>query len=153
MGYPVLPGWGVPPSWPGQGGIHRPGLGYPNLGLMYSSRKDIGPVEVLRDGDRVPTPPPPPVCEQTENITPRRPSYAGGNYQNHITLSIKPVFMTQEERDDVPGTVGRSGYIVADWYSLSDGTLDRGCARTRYVPRRRSFYLILNFAMVWDDQM
>ena len=37
-------------------------------------RKDMGPVEVLWDGARVPH-----GCEQTENITFRRTSYAGGN--------------------------------------------------------------------------
>ena len=37
-------------------------------------RKDMGPVEVLWDGDGVP-----PGCEQTENITSRHTAYAVGN--------------------------------------------------------------------------
>ena len=39
----------------------------------------MGPVEVLWDGDGV-HPPPLPDGGQTENITSRRTTYAGGNY-------------------------------------------------------------------------
>ena len=79
MGYPgvsPLPGTGVPPAWTG---VPQPGAWVP------SPRKDMGPVEVIQDGDGVPQrkdmgpveilcdedgvsppPPPPPIQEWTE---------------------------------------------------------------------------------------
>ena len=60
------------------------------------------------------------------------------------------VIITQEERHDVPGTVGRSGCIVADGRSLPDGTLDRRCARTRYVPRRSKSASLMKFAFGFE---
>ena len=67
-GYP-LSGTGVPPTcdW-----------GTPCLGLGYPFQKDMGTVEVLWDGDGVPS-----LCgEQTENITPPPP---------HIVLCMQTV--------------------------------------------------------------
>ena len=75
--------WGTP-----QDGMWDQSLGYPSqertrdqwkyygMEMGYHPRKDIGPVELLWDGDGVP---PPAGCEQTENITYRRTSYAGDN--------------------------------------------------------------------------
>ena len=72
-GYPIHGRGGThpeyPPSWPGQGGtpsqappvltwLRVPHPGYPHPDM------DMGPVEVLWDGDGYPT-----GCEQTENIT------------------------------------------------------------------------------------
>ena len=50
----------------------------------------MGLVEVLWDGDGVPLPPP--GCEQTENITFRHPSDAGGNKTTGIILMHVPDF-------------------------------------------------------------
>ena len=62
-GYPI-PGWGVPPSWPGQGDTqeYQPPIwdwGTPREGtwdrsIGYPSGKDVGSVEVLWDGEGVP---------------------------------------------------------------------------------------------------
>ena len=108
-GYPI-PGWGCTPvigyplSWPSWG-YPIMGYPYPDYGPVTGvySRKDLGPVEVLCNGDGVPPERtwnewkyygmemgyPLPRCEQTENITPRHTSYAGGNKRCNQCWYIK----------------------------------------------------------------
>ena len=93
--YPPSQDWGIPPAWdwgtpPQQGKDLGPVTGVP-------PRKDMGPVEVLWDGDGTSGsimgwrwgnfPPPPPGCEQTENITSRRTSYAVGKNRRRFACN------------------------------------------------------------------
>ena len=57
-------------------------------------RKDMGPVEVLWDGDGVA--PPPHECEQTENITSHRTSYAGGKNICALAQATDSITLSKE---------------------------------------------------------
>ena len=89
-GYPI-PGLGGTPSRPGQG--DTPGTPPPRPGMGYSPYLDLGWVPPYLDlgwGTPLPRPRmgyPPRKCGQTENITSRHPSDAGGNDDTHIKIT------------------------------------------------------------------
>ena len=95
--YPILTWLGSTPSCPDQDVSHLdmtrggscPGVPPPSQDwgtptcLPPSPRKDMGPVEVLWDGDGVS-----PRCGQTENITSRCTWYVGGNKIGNMVRTL-----------------------------------------------------------------
>ena len=84
--HPHVRDWDTPQKGPGRTshwGTPKEGTWGQSLG--YPPRKDMGPVEVLWDGDGV-TPPPPGVNRQTpvKTVPSRRTTYAGGNKTGHF---------------------------------------------------------------------
>ena len=96
-GYPIMSWLGATSSWLG---VLHPVLAGGGGGMSwdqslgYPPRKDMGPVEVLWDGDRVH--PPLPSGGQSEYITSRRTTYAGGNKGKLVSGScMEPGFQYQ----------------------------------------------------------